>query len=408
MSEYKIWEAWGIELEYMVVDQETLGIRPEVPWILESLAGFPCASHSLGAVTLSNELVSHVLELKFDPTLEDWDQAQGLMEEALAEIMSLLEPRGLSLLGTGAHPWMDPRSETVLWEGEDREIYKTYHQIFNCHRHGWANLQSQHINFSFRKEKEYLKLHRALRILAPLIPGLCASTPVLDGVVQPVWDARLVEYAQNQKVLPIIAGQIIPEDYPSLQDYQHLLDEIAASVQELDPQGVLDSPFLNSRGLIVREERGSIELRLMDLQECPAADLLLAELVWRVAYLLAEEGAYHHNLLSIPQDDLVALYQQAVKEGEGALVGQQAVLDFFDLEPGATITGIWSLLLSQVADEMTDSKVELLQSLLRRGTLSTAIRQDLGTAPQQSDLKRVYAKLNRCLKEGFFYFPDTP
>ena len=56
-----------------------------------------------------------------------------------------------------------------------------------------------------------------------------------------------------------------------------------------DPDGVLRDEFLNSRGAIARFGRGSIEVRVIDVQECPRADLAVAVLVEGVLKLLVEE-----------------------------------------------------------------------------------------------------------------------
>jgi hypothetical protein len=85
------------------------------------------------------------------------------------------------LLPTGAHPLMDPFTETRLWPHEHKEIYNLYNRIFDCRGHGWSNLQSTHLNLPFSGDAEFKKLHAAIRLLLPLIPALSASTPLLDG-----------------------------------------------------------------------------------------------------------------------------------------------------------------------------------------------------------------------------------
>ena len=52
------------------------------------------------------------------------------------------------------HPWMDPRAAS-LWPHEYGEVYAAYDRIFDCRRHGWANLQSVHLNLPFADEREF-------------------------------------------------------------------------------------------------------------------------------------------------------------------------------------------------------------------------------------------------------------
>ena len=79
------------------------------------------------------------------------------------------------LLPGGAHPWMDPGREMVLWPHDAHEIYDLYNTIFDCRGHGWANLQSAHLNLPFAGDAEFASLHAAIRILLPLMPALTAS-----------------------------------------------------------------------------------------------------------------------------------------------------------------------------------------------------------------------------------------
>ena len=52
---------------------------------------------------------------------------------------------------TAMHPWMNPRIETRIWQRENAEIYTAYDRIFDCNRHGWANLQSMQLNLAVRE-----------------------------------------------------------------------------------------------------------------------------------------------------------------------------------------------------------------------------------------------------------------
>src|SRR5262249_46610213 len=58
-----------------------------------------------------------------------------------------------------------------------------------------------------------------------------------------------------------------------------ILARIADEVAPHDPEGVLRGEWMNARGAIARFDRGSIEIRLLDVQECPRADLAIADAV---------------------------------------------------------------------------------------------------------------------------------
>ena len=58
----------------------------------------------------------------------------------------------------------------------------------------------------------------------------------------------------------------------------------------------MDPVWVNSRGATARFDRGTIEIRLLDIQECPAADLAIITLIIQVLkWLVSEEGIKLHD-----------------------------------------------------------------------------------------------------------------
>ena len=64
MSNYPLFSVLGIEIEYMLVDKDTLAVQPKSDVILHTLAGKSINEVVLGDIAASNELVMHVIELK--------------------------------------------------------------------------------------------------------------------------------------------------------------------------------------------------------------------------------------------------------------------------------------------------------------------------------------------------------
>ena len=65
MSEYTLFSVMGLEIEYMLVEANTLAISPKSDLILKALSDEDNFDEvKLGNMALSNELVMHVLELK--------------------------------------------------------------------------------------------------------------------------------------------------------------------------------------------------------------------------------------------------------------------------------------------------------------------------------------------------------
>ena len=65
MANYKLWQRYGIEMEYMIVDRDTLDVLPRADVALgKDKNGEQLSDVEHGPIGLSNELVSHVLEFK--------------------------------------------------------------------------------------------------------------------------------------------------------------------------------------------------------------------------------------------------------------------------------------------------------------------------------------------------------
>ena len=135
---------------------------------------------------------------------------------------------------------MDPASELQLWDQDDREIYETFDRIFSCKGHGWANLQSMHLNLPFSDDAQFGRLHAAIRFLLPVMPGLTASSPLMDGRLSGLSDTRLAVYRKNCARVPSVTGAVVPEAVYSMAEYDRtILQRIYADLQPLDPAGIL-------------------------------------------------------------------------------------------------------------------------------------------------------------------------
>ena len=163
-----VFMGYGIELEYMIVDRKTLSVVPIADELLRKLTGTFASEARNGQLGWSNELVLHLLELKNIEPQPDISSLPVAFQGEIRCINELLEPMNARLMPTAMHPWMNPRTETRLWPHEYAEIYLAYDHIFDCRRHGWANLQSMHLNMPFANDNEFARLHAAVRLLLRL------------------------------------------------------------------------------------------------------------------------------------------------------------------------------------------------------------------------------------------------
>src|SRR6218665_2691544 len=291
MAKLHLFEAYGIELEYMLVSEKTLDILPKADDVLAAQAGGEITSDvEFPDITWSNELVRHVLELKTTEPRADLSGLADAMQSHVDRLNVLAAPIGGRLLPTAMHPWMNPGREMELWPHDNHVIYDTFNRIFDCRGHGWANLQSMHINLPFPGDAEFGRLHAAVRLVLPILPALAASSPVVEGEPTGLLDSRLEQYRTNSRRIASITGRVVPEPVYTQADYdREIFQPMFRDIAPHDPTGVLQQEFLNARGAIARFGRGSIEIRVIDLQECPQADIAIARLVIDVLKRLVDE-----------------------------------------------------------------------------------------------------------------------
>lgn len=402
-----LFQAYGIELEYMIVDTETLNVKPIADEVLKSLAGEFTNEVTFGNITWSNELALHVIELKCSAPTGDLVQLAADFEEAIQQMNRVLAEFKAQLMPSAAHPWMNPETETVRWPHDNAEIYATYDRIFDCKGHGWSNLQSMHINLPFHGDDEFAKLHAAIRLLLPIMPALSASSAILDGKDTGYWDKRLDYYRKNQKAVPILTGQVIPEAVFSKEDYySQIFDQIANDIKPHDPEGVLEPIWLNSRGAIARFDRGAIEIRVLDVQECPEADLAIASLIINALKLLVEEYFVPlEEQKKFKTESLAAIFKQVIKSGEHTVIDNTDYLKAFGLNAVDEMTAveIWHFISRKIDRKYPQALGhwrDELTLLFDEGTLSTRILNALETNLEFENLKMVYSELCDCLENN--------
>ncbi len=403
---WRLWEAVGVEIEFMLVDAATLDVLPATDELIKAVAGSYESEIDVGGISWSNELVLHVVELKTTGPAPALAPLPGRFQESVERILGILGPMGGRLMPTAMHPWMDPERETRLWPHENSAIYEAFDRIFGCQGHGWSNLQSLHLNLPFDGDAEFGRLHAAIRAVLPLLPALAASSPVVEGRVTGLLDSRMEAYRGNAGRVPSVAGEVIPEPVFTRADYDRVIFQpMFAEIAPHDPEGVLRDEFLNSRGAIARFGRGSIEIRVIDTQEGPGADLSVAALAVAALRLLdAERFALLAELQALPTAPLAALLKRAIRDGERALVDDPALLAVLGLPTSPLPAGrVWAHLAETAA---AAGLLEpgpwggFLDLYLAEGTLARRILGALGTDPGRRALERTYRRLCDCLAAG--------
>lgn len=408
-----LFQGYGIELEYMVVDRDSLKVKPVVDELLKHVIGEYAGDYASmqpssdpGMVTWSNELVLHVVELKSTRPEHNFNRLEHAFAENVKRINNLLAAWNAMLLPTAAHPFMDPLTETRIWPHENNEVYTLYNKMFDCRGHGWSNLQSTHLNLPFYDDEEFAKLHAAVRLVLPILPALCASSPVLGGQTTGLLDTRLKYYKTNQSRIPSITGKVVPEAVFSRRNYLNTIYErIKADIAPYNQDDILNPVWVNSRGAIPRFDRGSIEIRIMDIQECPAADLAVQALV-----IAAIQGLVQGDFLDFESqmrwktETLAQLLDQTIEKGPEAVIHDPEYPEIFGvMGKGMMVGDLWQKILETLirnGDDTLDQRRNELDIILQHGTLSQRILRALNGDHTGENILRVYRQLAACLDQN--------
>lgn len=408
----RLFEGYGIEVEYMLVDAERLDVAPAADELLEAVAGEHTDEFENGDVAWNNELALHVIELKCNGPRAS---LQGLGAAFAANVKlanTALEREGRRLMPTAMHPWMDPAT-VRLWPHGTRTIYDTFDRIFSCKGHGWANLQSMQINLPFMGDEEFARLHAAIRFLLPILPGLGASSPIIDGAPNGILDNRLVVYRANCAKIPSVTAEVVPEPVGSIGEYhERILQPMYRDIEPYDPERVLAHEWLNARGAIARFDRMAIEIRVMDVQETPHMDVAYATLIAAVLKLLCDEQwADIPSLNAWHTGTLAELLKLTERRAETTGIGDRSYLRALGLNrSGAELKELWEHLVEAAAarGHVDVETGRLLEHYLRHGTLATRIAKAAGLLPTRAKLMRVYEELCEALASGTPFAPPPP
>lgn len=397
-----LFEAVGVELEYMIVHRDDLRVYPLTDEVIRAVTGVYGSDVERGAITWSNELVLHVIEFK---TTEPAASLAGLADAFQAnvrEVNRILEPMAACLLPTASHPTMNPDRDTRLWPHEYSPVYDAFNRVFDCRGHGWSNLQSIHINLPFAGDDEFGRLHAAIRLVLPILPAIAASSPIVNGRATPFHDFRLEAYRTNAARVPSVNGHVIPEPAFSRSEYEEgILHKMFRDIAPLDPDGTLQLEWLNNRGAIARFVRDTIEIRVLDVQECPAADLaIVASVVEVVRALVEERWETYCDQRAWPTERLADIFLDCVRTSDRTVISDMGFLHALGWSGGpCAARDLWRHLYDTVMPGASAAAREAalpLEFILEHGTLARRILN----AVERTAIEATYTRLAECLRDG--------
>jgi hypothetical protein len=298
------------------------------------------------------------------------------------------------------HPFIKV-SEAKIWCHRHRSIYKTYERIFNVRQHGWLNIQAFQLNLPYGGRRKAASFHNILTNILPYLPAISAASPIYEGKFGSYVDNRMYFYKLNQKEIPSLVGDVIPEYTSSLEEYRkNVIGKYSAELAKAKAdKSIQNVDWINSRGITFRYDRHAIEIRILDEQECIKSDVAISCYI-RAALRGLLRDRDEVNLL--PHELLVKDFNSVIKLGLNAKV----------LHPkGPTARAVCDYLYSLACDNALDEEKPYLIIMKRRideGSLSEVISRKVKQRTQKTDLHEailgVYLNLVSSLRDNTPYF----
>jgi len=266
----------GTEHEFSINDKNFQPL-PISDRIIQKLNGSVKHEVAFGGIKVSKELQKHVLEL-IPARPGSLSYLEGNLYEGLCELL-MASNNEYSFLGLGMHPLLR-LEQTTYWDHDEQEYYQAYDRLFDIHQHGWLNIQALQVNIPYGRKENIVSMFNKVRALMPYLVAVSASSPMVEGKLTSYMDNRLVYYRENQRQIPEICHNVLPEKLESVEDYVQINRRIYSELKRSDAE-ILCREWVNSRGVIVRFTRKCLEVKAMDEQECLRSDMAIS------AFLLA-------------------------------------------------------------------------------------------------------------------------
>jgi hypothetical protein len=219
-------------------------------------------------------------------------------------------------------------------------------------------------------------------------------------------DARLDFYRRNAARIPSVTAAVVPEPVFTREAYEgEILGEIYRDLAPYDPEGTLRHEWVNARGAIARFDRGAIEIRVLDVQECPAADLAIAAAgVAVIEALCAETWSPQEAQRRFETPPLAGTLFDTMRSAGDAWIRDPAYLRLLGQGSGGPLRArdLWRKLIDATLAQRAEygEWKAVLETLVEEGCLASRLLGRLGPQPSRGRLHDTYEELSTCLTEG--------
>jgi glutamate---cysteine ligase / carboxylate-amine ligase len=168
----------AVEEEFALLDPVTLGLVNRFEEVKAAAQGTPLEPHLVG------ELIASEVEIKTG-RCESFADIPAALAERRSQLVSLVEPMGLTLGGTGTHPWSPWQEQRII----DTPHYRRNDEILKYVV--WRNNSfGLHVHVGIRGADRALRVVDGLRNFLPELLALSTSSPFVENVATGLHSAR--------------------------------------------------------------------------------------------------------------------------------------------------------------------------------------------------------------------------
>jgi gamma-glutamyl:cysteine ligase YbdK (ATP-grasp superfamily) len=204
---------------------------------------------------------------------------------------------------------------------------------------------------------------------------------------------------------------VIPELVADRGEYEkRILAPIYEDLAPFDPAGVLRHEWANARGAIARFDRNTIEIRVIDVQECPLADLaVVAAIVAVVRALTLSDSTSPEAQRELTTEALAEVLLQTIRYADGALIEDPNYLDVLGVDTNREhlARDVWAELIERSGQHDLSEWSDVLETIVGEGCLARRILRRLGDHPTRDRIHSVYDELCNCLVAGETFHAES-
>jgi len=267
----------AVEEEFAILDPPTLSLTNRFEELKAAAAGTELEPHLVG------ELIASEIEVRTG-RCETFAEAAARVPERRAQLRALADSLGVTLGGTGTHPWSPWQEQRII----DTPHYRRNDEILRYVV--WKNNSfGLHVHIAIRGLDRAIKVADGFRVYLPDLLALSASSPFVENVNTGLHSARTQIFT---RFFPRCGVPDPYGDWKTFEEYVRFLYD-SGSIDEHTQMWWSVRPHLAFP---------TVEVRIMDAQPLQEEAIALAALTYSLAGRLAravDEG--EPLLLSTPR-----------------------------------------------------------------------------------------------------------